>query len=248
MLFVAENALEKALVEAVKNPSSASDFYRLLLESDLLVMGSAEGQEDAQEKFSLAPGSNLRLVTGLKDGSQYLPVFSSLARMQEFVKQETKFLSINGRDLLDMTRGAPVTLNPASQYGRELSPQQVQQLLGGSRSEERSVVGEADYPMPLVQALLPVFAARPDIQTAWMIQVTFADRAQQPHPLVGIELDSKGGGDWPSLMQAIQAAAEAQVPGMVFDIQRVDRRNPAGMTGALIQAAPFYVRGASTLN
>ena len=59
-----------------------------------------------------------------------------------------------------------------------------------------------------------------------MIQVTFADRAGEPHPLVGIELDSKAGGDWPSLMQAIQAAAETAVPGMVFDIQRVDRRNP----------------------
>lgn len=244
MLFIAQNELEKALVEAVKKPSSAPDFYRLLLESDLLVMGAAEGREHAQEQFSLAPGSNLKFVTGLKDGSQYLPVFSSLARMQEYVTQETKYLSINGRDLLDMTRGAPIILNPASQYGRELSAQQVQQLLGNSRSEERSVVGEADYPMPLVQALLPVFAGRADIQTAWMIQVTFADRAQQPHPLVGIET----AGDWPSLMQAIQAAAEAQVPGMVFDIQRVDRRNPAGMTGALIQAAPFYVRGASTLN
>jgi hypothetical protein len=34
MLFIAENALEKALVEAVKNPTSAPNFYRLLLESD----------------------------------------------------------------------------------------------------------------------------------------------------------------------------------------------------------------------
>ena len=247
MLFIAQNELEKALVEAVKNPSSAPDFYRLLLESDLLVMGSAEGREDAQEPFSLAPGNNLKLITGLKDGSQYLPVFSSQARMQEYVKQETKYLSINGRDLLDMTRGAPIVLNPASQYGRELSPQQVQQLLGGGpapSSEGRTVVGEADYPMPLVQALLPIFTARSDIQTAWMIQVTFADRAKQPHPLVGIET----AGDWPSLMQAIQAAADAQVPDMVFDIQRVDRRNPAGLTSALIQAEPFYVRGAGTLN
>ena len=250
MLFITQNELEKALVEAVKNPFSAPEFYRLLLESDLLVLGSAEGQEEAQEQFSLAPGGNLKLVTGLKDGSQYLPVFSSLARMQEFVTQESKYLSVNGRALLELTRGGPIILNPASQYGKELSPQQVHQLLGGPapRSEERMVVGEADYPMPLVQALTSVFAARPDIETAWMIQVTFADRAKEPHPLVGIELDSKRGGDWPSLMQAIQAAAETQVPGMVFDLQRVDRRNPAGMTSALIQAMPFYRRDANTLN
>ncbi len=245
MLFIAENELEKALVEAVKTPSSAPNFYRLLLESDLLVMGSAEGREEAQEQFSLEPGTNLKLVTGLKDGNPYLPVFSSLPRMQEFVEQETKYLSINGRALLELTRGGPIILNPASQYGKELSPLEVQQLLAGpTPPKQYHSVGQAAYPEPLVQALTAVFAARPDIETAWMIQVTFADRADQPHPLVGIET----AGDWPSLIQAIQAAAEAHVPGMLFDIQRVDRRNPAGMTSALIQVPPFYVRGASTLN
>lgn len=246
MLFIPENALEKALVEAVKIPSTAPNFYRLLLDSDLLVMGTAEGREDAQEQFSLSPGTNLKLVTGLKDGAQYLPVFSSLARMQEFVTQETKYLSVNGRALLELTRGGPIILNPASEYGKELSPLEVHQLLGAPTppAGKPMIVGEAAYPMPLVQALTSVFAVRPDIETAWMIQVTFADRANQPHPLVGIET----AGDWPSLMQAIQSAAEAHVPDMLFDIQRVDRRNPAGMTSALIQAEPFYVRGASTLN
>ena len=246
MLFIAENDLEKALVEAVKSPALAGNFYRLLLESDLLVMGSAEGREAAQEQFSLAPGTNLKLVTGLKDGNPYLPVFSSLARMQEFVKQETKYLSVNGRALLELTRGGPIILNPASQYGKELSPLEVHQLLGGptAPSGQPILVGEAGYPMPLVAALTAVFAARPDIEAAWMIQVTFADRANEPHPLVGIET----AGDWPSLMQAIQAAVAAHVPDTLFDIQRVDRRNPAGMTSALIQAEPFYVRSAPTLN
>jgi hypothetical protein len=81
-----------------------------------------------------------------------------------------------------------------------------------------------------------------------MIQVAHADRAGEPHPLVGIELDSNYGGDWPSLMQAIQAAVDGSVPDMVFDIQRVDRRKSGGMTSALIQAVPFYMRGADTLN
>ena len=49
-------------------------------------------------------------------------------------------------------------------------------------------------------------------------------------------------------MTEIQAAAEAAVPGLVFDVQRVDRHNPAGMTGALLQSVPFYERGAPTLN
>ncbi len=247
MLFIAENQLEKALVAAAKNPAAAPEFYRLLLETDLLVLGTVEGQEGAADKFSLSPGGKLNLVTGLKDGGQFLPVFSSLARMQEYVKQESKYLSINGRALLDLTRGAPVTLNPASQYGKELSASEIQQLLdsqGGGRGEPRTIVGEADYPMALVEAMMAVFATRADIEAAWMIQVTFADRAREPHPLVGIET----GGDWPSLIQAIKAAAELAVPDMLFDVQRVDRHNRAGMTDALLQVAPFYQRRTGTLN
>ena len=44
-------------------------------------------------------------------------------------------------------------------------------------------------------------------------------------------------------MQAIEAAVQSSASGMIFDVQRVDRTNPAGMTGALLQADPFYRRG-----
>jgi hypothetical protein len=244
MPFISENELEKALVKAVKNPAAAPDFYRLLLDSDLLVLGTAQGQEDASEKFSLAPGGKLNLVTGLKDGGQYLPVFSSLPRMQEYVNQESKFLSINGRDLFDMARGAPIILNPASEYGKELSAQQVTQLLDGAipAGEARTIIGEADYPVALVNTLTGVFETRSTIAAAWMIQVTFADRAKEPHPLVGVELEPGAASDWPLLMQAVQAAAETSVPGMVFDIQRIDRRNPSSLTDALLRVPPFYQR------
>jgi len=248
MPFIPENELERALVKAVQDRETAPDFYRLLLDSNLLVLGSVEGQEDATEQFTLAPGGRLNLVTGQKDGSQFLPVFSSLKRMQDYVKQDSKYLSVNGRALLDVTRGAPVTLNPASEYGKELAPREVQQLLDGpGGGEARIIVGEAVYPAPLVEALTALFASRPDIETAWMIQVSFADRAE-PHPLVGIETRSAQN-DWPLLMQAIQAAAEKSVPGLVFDVQRIDRRSPAGLTTALLQAPPFYQRRTdSTLN
>jgi hypothetical protein len=243
MPFISENELERALVSAVKNPASAPDFYRLLLDSDLLVMGTVEGQEDATEQFSIGPGGKVNLVTGVKNGSTFLPVFSSLLRMQEYVKQETKYLRVNGRALLDLTRGAPVILNPASEYGKELSPQEVAQLLDppAARGQPLTIMGEAEYPMRLVETLQDVFAARSDIEAAWMIQVKFADR-DEPHPLVGVEFDSGMGGDWPSLMQAVEAAADRSIPGTVFDLQRIERSRPNSLTDALLQVPPFYQR------
>ena len=243
MLFIPENELEKALVSAVKYPHTAGDFYRLLLTSDLLVLGSVEGQESATEPFSVAPGGKVSLVTGLKDGGQYLPVFSSLPRMQDYVKEESKFLTVNGRALLDLTRGAPLILNPASEYGKELTVDQVRQLLDGPQARTL-VIGEAGYPAALVEMLRRLFADRPEIETAWVIQVTFADQPQLPRPVVGIEA---AGADWPSLMRAIEAAAEKSVPGQLFDVQPVDRRNPAGFTGSLLQAEPFYSRAAKPI-
>jgi len=239
MPFISENELERALVKAAKDPAAAPDFYRLLLESDLLVLGTVEGQEGASDKFTLAPGGKVNLVTGSRSGSTFLPVFSSLARMQEYVQQESKYLRVNGRALFDLTRGAPVILNPASEYGKELTPEQVSQLLDppASRGQPRTIIGEADYPTPLVETLTEVFGARPDIEAAWMIQVTFADR-DAPHPLVGIETQ----GDWGSLMQAVEAAADSRIPGLVFDLQRIDRGRPNSMTDALLQVPPFYQR------
>jgi hypothetical protein len=137
-----------------------------------------------------------------------------------------------------------VILNPASEYGKELTADQVRQLLDGVGSRPRTLVGQAVYPEGLVEMLTGVFATRPDIETAWMIQVTFADRGGEPHPLVGIETK----GDWPSLMQAVEAVAEKSVPGLVFDMQRVDRYNPAGLSSALLQVEPFYRRANPNFN
>jgi hypothetical protein len=245
MLFIPENDLERALVRAVKEPAAAPDFYRLLLESNLLVLGTAEGREGATEEFSLAPGSQLSLVTGLKDGHQYLPVFSSVARMQEFVKQESKYLSIRGQDLLDLTRGAPVILNPASEYGKELTAEQVGQLLGPPRplGAPRTIVSDTNYPAPLVEALIRVFKAHPDVDAAWMIQVTLDDQTENLRPLVGIETDNSAG--FRALVEAIQQEANISGLNMMFDVQHIDRRNPTSLTNALLQAPPFYIRGGS---
>ncbi|MBW8708331.1 MAG: enhanced serine sensitivity protein SseB C-terminal domain-containing protein, partial [Alphaproteobacteria bacterium] len=199
MPFISENELEKALVKAAKEPAAAPDFYRLLLESNLLVMGTAEGLEEATEEFSLSPGGKLNLVTGLKDGAQYLPVFSSLPRMQEFVKTEAKFLSIRGRDLLDITRGAPVILNPASEYGKEFTTKEILELLDGPGAGVPQYALDEEYPAVMVETLSSVFKTRSDVIAAWMIKVNFSDRGGERHPLVGIETS----GDWPSLMQAI---------------------------------------------
>ena len=243
MPFISENKLEEALVRAVKSPATAPDFYRLLLESELLVLGSVEGQEEAGGAFSLEPGGQLQLVTGERGGEKFLPIFSSLARMQEYVKEEAKYLSINGRALLDLTRGAPVTLNPASEYGREFTPEQIEQLLNPMPVSGPVALAASDafYPAPLINALTGVFEKHPEVQTAWMIRIGIGEAGSQVQQLVGIETS----GDMAALVADIERAAGENAAGIAFDVQRVDRSHPTGMAGALLQAQPFYQRGAA---
>ncbi|HEU0162466.1 MAG TPA: enhanced serine sensitivity protein SseB C-terminal domain-containing protein [Rhizomicrobium sp.] len=253
MAFTPENELEAALVRAVQDPAAAAEFYRLLLESELLVLGTAEGREEATEKFNLESGNRLNLVTGEQDGRKYLPVFSSIARMQEYIKEDSKYLSMVGRDLFDTTRGAPLILNPASEYGKQLAPHEIAQLLdpgSAPRSEPMVKMGEADYPQDIVDTLTGVFRAHAGVKAAYMIRVTFADRAHEPHPLVGIEMEDGKEGEMRPLMEALNEAANRQIPGQVFDVQQIDRKGRAAMTDALLQVEPFYVRGADarTLN
>jgi hypothetical protein len=234
MAFIPENELERVLIQAAHDPAAAPDFYRQLLDSDLLVLGSIAGQEDQNEHFALEPGDQINLVPGEKNGVRYLPVFSSQTRMQEYARDESKYLRVNGRALLDLTRGAPVTLNPASEYGKELSASQVQQLLDGPRITPRIIESEIEPPEQLMQVLSEFFATRPDVQTAWMTMVAPSGRLDEARPLLGIESD----GDWPSLMQAVADAA----PGTMFDVQRVDRFNPRGVAATLLLILPFYQR------
>lgn len=253
MAFKPENELEAALVRAVQDPAAAAEFYRLLLETDLLVLGTAEGREEATEKFNLELGGRLNLVTGEHDGHKYLPVFSSIARMQEYIKDDSKYLSMNGRDLFETTRGAPLILNPASEYGKQLAPHEIAQMLdpgSAPRSEPMVKMGEADYPQDMVDTLTGVFRAHAGVKAAYMIRVTFADRAHEPHPLVGIEMEDGKEDEIRPLMEALNDAANRQIPGQVFDVQQIDRKGRAAMTDALLQVDPFYVRGtpARTLN
>jgi hypothetical protein len=239
MPFISENKLEEALVRAVKQPATAADFWRLLLESDLLVLGGAEGH-DADAPFTLQPGGQLQLVTAERNGQAFLPVFSSLPRMQEWVKQDSRYLAVNGRALFELTRGAAVILNPASDYGRELTPDQIGQLLGAPAANRppRTIVGEAEPPMPLVEMLTAIFARHSEVSTAWMIQATFADRVLMPHPVVGIET----AGDMRALAEEIGRTAGERLPDLVFDLQQIIRANPQGLAEAMLQTPPFYQR------
>ena len=243
-LFIPENPLEEALVKAVKHPALAQDFYRLLLDSDLLVMGTViVAQSSAGGTVTAGPGSQFDLVTGEKDGARFLPVFTALPRMQAYAKKECKYVAMKGRALLEMTRGAPVTVNPGSEYGSELTAAEIERLLQSDvpRAVPLTVYPELELPLPLANALSDLFDKRGDVAMAWMVQI---HPQGEPMPLVGIQTNA----DMDALMADIETMAQAKLPSLVFDVQQVDPARPVAMAQVLMQAKPFYPRTSRILN
>ena len=100
-------------------------------------------------------------------------------------------------------------------------------------------LGQEVFPPGFIEALSAVFAKDPAVAAAWMIGVEFADRGGQRHPLVGIETT----GDMAALVSDIELSVQSLYPGLLFDVQRVDRKRPLGMADAMLQLDPFYERG-----
>jgi hypothetical protein len=253
MTFVPENELESALIRATKEPAARPDFYRLLLESDLLVLGTIEKRETAAGAAALSPGDNVQLASAQANGRSYIPVFSSMTRLQTYIREEQKYLSMNGLSLFEMAVGATFVLNPGSDYGKELLPAEIANLLNPGAQGPRKVtldkptnvlIGQpAVYPHDLVNALKEAFTARPNVLAAHLIQIAFSGRDEPSHPLIGVEVI----GDWQPISVEIGRIAGLVAPGVLLDAAPIDRtKTDDTLTAALLKVPPFYSRKLST--
>ncbi len=135
MDFVPENNIEEALVAMAADPAARAEFERLLLISQLHVIGENQGGHDSAEPEKLMDGAQVRLIGIRHRDVQYIPVFTSVARLQVFFENATKnalirrYISMSGRALFQMLNGAPVLLNPGLPYGMELPASAIARLL-----------------------------------------------------------------------------------------------------------------------
>jgi hypothetical protein len=129
MSFEPENPLEEALMRANRNPMSRREFHRLLIESDLIVIGRIEGREDSPAPTPLMPGEKLQVASFQENGRRYVPVFTSMTRLQAYLEKTAGYVTLNGRTLLEATRGATLLVNLRAEFGRELTPEEIDALL-----------------------------------------------------------------------------------------------------------------------
>ncbi|UHQ21570.1 enhanced serine sensitivity protein SseB C-terminal domain-containing protein [Lysobacter sp. 5GHs7-4] len=241
--------LDTALAQAAADPAARPAFYRLLLDSQIYVIGHTRTPEASDDPN--AGRNKLAVMQWQKDdGTLYLPFFTSLQALQREIDAEVAVIGVTAREFFQITRGARLVLNPSSQYGREFDPGEIAALLDtGSvhaasprvvaRSSEVLLGQPQHTPQRMLASLRSLLSKHGQVRAAYLAQMH--DPAVTPAPVLLIGLD--GDGDLTRTVQdvgAVAADTADHAPGVdVVLIQRGDN----GLSDYLLrEVEPFYRR------
>lgn len=244
-----QTPLDAALAQAAVDPAARPDFYRLLVRSEVFVLGRTEYPGEGSR--TLGAGEQVQLRAWTKtDGTEILPFFTSLAALQRAIQEEEPYLTMPSEALFELAQGTALVLNPGSPYGKEFLPGEIEALLasGVNRQAETRVVQEAtqvllgqpaDYPKAMVQALTDLLPRHAAVKAAYLCQMH--DPSSEPGLSLVIGLEGEG-----DLRRALQdagvVAAETGPAGRAVDLVRVTPGAQGLSDYFTTSVAPFYRR------
>jgi hypothetical protein len=248
MAFEPENPLENALVQAAHDAAARPLFYRLLMSANLIVPGSLDRTVESGAIAHLRAGDSLEIPTVRHNGRSHHPIFSSLKRLATFALPEMPYFTATGRYLFSCTTGANFVLNPKSEFGKQLLASEIGLVLAPSASWPKSFAQNASnvfvrvsdpYPTDLARALSVLFRNRSDVNAAYIVEVTFPDRAEPPHPLIAIDV-ARG---WENIYAEVSEISAAILPNLIIDVVPLDPTQAGDpLTSAILATEPIYAR------
>jgi type III secretion system (T3SS) SseB-like protein len=248
-----ENALELALMLAASEPAHRPEFFRLLLESTVFVLGSSGQLEDhlSEGPITLKADTQVQIQNWVRpDGSAVIPFFSSLRALQLAIQTDERYIALPARTFLAMTRGAELILNSGSEYGKEFTAAEVEALLsaGVNRVPEQRVVERdtevllgqpSNYPTQMADSLATLLAKHINVKAAYLALIHDRSANEEPHLIVGIEAE----GDIENVIREAGTVAGDTAPdGEPVDLVRVIRGKPGMAEYFIKEVKPFYER------
>jgi hypothetical protein len=238
--------LETLLQKAAVAPENRSTFYKRILTDKLVVLTQESG---FQGERVLEKDTQVQIVT-YPDGK--IPAFTSKERIFDkgIVKEEVAFLEIKGEDLLTLLKDTTIVLNPYSDYGKELLPNEIKSILNGSiltdshkkitiEKETTIQIGQpANYPTEITTALSNLFANYPNVKSAFVGWIYNPNSGEPPHYIFGID----GEGDLQEITnEAGFTAKQFLKPDEIVDFTRIDKNG--GVSDYFLKSTtPFYKR------
>jgi hypothetical protein len=249
MGFQPENMLERSLMKAADDPAHRAQFYRDLVESNVFIIQHGPLPEKTRKRTVLKEGYELSLQSMDLGGKSYLPIFSSLPRLEAVLRGEAGYIALNALELLEITKGADLFLNPGSDYGKEFSKEEIASIIDGSiwlpkdlfevEKDTEILIGQpANFPTELVDILVRVFKRLKQVRRAYLAHYHNPERDEKPHTLVAIEV----AGAWdPVVAEAGIATKHLQIPDPPVDFMQIMGRR--GVEDYFLhQCKPFYRR------
>lgn len=237
--------LESTLARAAADPAARPEFYRLLLASQIYVIGSARGNG----RDSLAAGDGVALLSLKRaDGATAIPFFTSVAALERTLKDESAYLAMPARALFDMTRGATLVLNPGSEYGKEFHPTEIATLLETGLNQVPSAwevedntpvqLGlPAERPVPMLEALSRLLAKHQRVKAAYLCVMRNPSAGEHWSFVVGLE----GDGDlFPVIQEAGSIVGDTAPTGAAVDFVAITRGQPGIANYMFTSVDPFY--------
>ena len=249
-----ENKLEALLRLAADEPAHRPEFYNLLMDSEVFILGNTS-QAGGSDPVTLEAGDHIQIKHWEKqDGAQIIPFFTSLSLLQQALEIEETYVALPAKSLFEMTLGATLFINPKSDYGKEFTPQEIEQLLSNGMNQaavQRTVEKEtsvlmgqpANYPTHMVESLNQLLAKHSNVNKAYLALMHDASTDEKPHLIIGIEAS----GDIEKVIrEAGIVAADSAPDGEVVDLYRVNP-DDSGLSQYFINhTTPFYERKLGT--
>lgn len=246
MTFQPENNLERSLMRATEDPTHRPQFYRDLVESDLFIIQHGPPPERASNKV-LQKGYQLEIQNIEIDGKMYVPVFSSLPRLQATLKEEAGYISLNALEFMKIVLGSEIILNPGSDYGKEFTKDELQSIVDGTiwqptesyttEKETEVMIGQpANYPHELADSLSRLFKKLKEVKRAYLAHFFNPEKDEKPHTLIGIEVS----GSWSQVVsEAGMVIKDINVPDPPVDFIQIT--GEGGLEDFFLkESAPFY--------
>lgn len=246
-MTIEENRLEAALRLAADDPANRPDFYHLLIESEVFVIGGTA--QEPQGTRTLHSGDKITIQNWRRsDGKPVVPFFTSLSALQQAISESGNYLQLPARSLFELTKGATLALNPGLPYGKEFFPNEIEALLTSgvthlpeqrvTQRETTVLLGQPqEYPSAMVSALTTLFAKRSQVKTAFLLLMHDPSVDEKPHLVVGVLAD----GDVERLFREVgSVAADTSPAGEAVDLYRVERGDTGLSEHFFNNVKPFY--------
>lgn len=245
--FSNENIVEMSLRKASTEPAYRAEFYKNLLTEKLIVL--TDKMQHPEGIKILEENSNANIITFL-DGK--IPVFTSTSKIFDkgFIKEQVPFLEMKGKHLFNLATGATFILNPYSDYGKELLPNEIESLLKGTiltdnhkqitiQQDTHVQIGQpANYPTEIVNSLKALFAGRPSVKAAYLGWIYNPSSSEPPHLIFALDIE----GEKQSITnEAGYTAQNLSNPNDIIDFIQID--DIGGLCDYFTkQTIPFYSR------